>query len=132
MSNPRIGLDADGTLDDFMARDVDMVHFEALSESRWYATIRLSDGRVFQLNYGARNETARLRTRGTSPMSDDCALCDHPDTSHDPWNGCTALDDYGYVCDCPGFEGPEERRTPDERSAETDRPGVGRAHPSAA
>ena len=55
MTNPRISLDSDGTLDDFMANDVKMVHFEALDESRWYATVELTDGQVWQLNFGAQN-----------------------------------------------------------------------------
>lgn len=59
MANPRITNDPDGTLDDFQATDVKMVHFEALDESRWYATVELNDGRVWQLNFGAVNPTAR-------------------------------------------------------------------------
>ncbi|RFZ11206.1 hypothetical protein DSM43518_02046 [Mycobacterium marinum] len=57
-SNPRIGLDKDGTLDDFCATNVELVHFEALDNSDWYATIKLSDGQVWQLNFGACNQRA--------------------------------------------------------------------------
>ena len=58
MSNPRIGLDPDGTLDDFQATDVRMVHFEALRDAQWYATVELNDGQVWQLNFGAKNTRA--------------------------------------------------------------------------
>ena len=57
MTNPRITVDPDG-LDDFYATDVTMVHFEALDQSRWYATIELADGRIFQLYFGATNPKA--------------------------------------------------------------------------
>jgi len=49
----------DGKLDDFMARDVEMVHFEALDECAWYATVVLASGEIWQLNFGARNERAK-------------------------------------------------------------------------
>lgn len=52
---PRVGLDDDGRLDDFMAEDVKMVHFEAIDESGWYATVTLSDGQAWQLNFGAQD-----------------------------------------------------------------------------
>lgn len=54
-SEPRVGLDDDGHLDDFLAENVKMVHFEATDESAWYATVTLADGRVWQLNFGAQN-----------------------------------------------------------------------------
>lgn len=57
-TNPRIQLDPDGTLDDFMATDIAMVHFEALDQSRWYATVELNDGRIWQLHFGAENPRA--------------------------------------------------------------------------
>lgn len=57
--NPRIGLDEDGTLDDFAATDVELVHFEAIDDTAWYATIQLYDGRTWQLNFGAHNPRAR-------------------------------------------------------------------------
>jgi len=56
--NPRIGLDDDGTLDDFFAKGVESVHFEALDEAAWYANIHMADGRVWQLNFGAKNSRA--------------------------------------------------------------------------
>ena len=58
--NPRIGLDDDGqTLDDFMATDVAMVHFEAIDDSAWYATIQLASGEIWHLDFGAQNRRAR-------------------------------------------------------------------------
>lgn len=59
VANPRIGLDDDGTLDDFYATGIQSVHFEALDDAAWYANIRLSDGRFWQLNFGAKNPRAR-------------------------------------------------------------------------
>lgn len=56
--NPRITLDDDGTLDDFHATGVLSVHFEAIDQAAWYATITLADGRIWQLNFGARNSRA--------------------------------------------------------------------------
>ena len=50
---PRVVDDANGHLDDFLARDVRMVHFEATDESAWYATIELAGGAVWQLHFGA-------------------------------------------------------------------------------
>ncbi|MCV7100060.1 hypothetical protein [Mycobacterium palustre] len=57
--NPRIGLDEDGTLDDFAATNVESVHFEALDDTAWYASITLRGGREWQLNFGAHNPRAR-------------------------------------------------------------------------
>ncbi|MDV6979632.1 hypothetical protein [Mycobacterium intracellulare] len=57
--NPRIGLDEDGTLDDFCATDVAGVHFEAIDDARWYATIELRTGETWQLNFGAHNPHSR-------------------------------------------------------------------------
>jgi hypothetical protein len=62
--NPRIRIDdawPDDSehLDDFMATDVAMVHFEALDQSQWYMTIELKDGQVWQLHFGARNSRAQ-------------------------------------------------------------------------
>ena len=53
MSEPRIQTDADGTLDDFFVRDVELVHFEALDDCRWYATVVLNDGQIWTLNFGS-------------------------------------------------------------------------------
>ena len=60
--NPRIGWDEppdDETLDEFVATDVAMVHFEALDDCRWYATIELDDGQLWQLNFGSVSGRAR-------------------------------------------------------------------------
>jgi hypothetical protein len=57
--SPRIGLDDDGTLDDFAASDVKGVHFEALDQSQWYLTVELNDGAIWQLNFGACNDRAK-------------------------------------------------------------------------
>jgi hypothetical protein len=59
MANPRVGTDEDGTLDDFLATDVQMIHFEALDDSQWYATVKLANGELWQLNFGAINTRAR-------------------------------------------------------------------------
>lgn len=61
--NPHVGWDDPddcGTddLDEFIARDVDTVHFEALDQSRWYANVYLNDGQVWTLNFGAKNPAA--------------------------------------------------------------------------
>ncbi len=59
MTNPRITYDEpSGPLDDFMATNVAMVHFEALDQSQWYATVQLDDGQVWQLKFGAKNDQA--------------------------------------------------------------------------
>ncbi|WP_100525387.1 hypothetical protein [Mycobacteroides abscessus] len=58
-AEPRISTDPDGTLDDFCAHSVSMVHFEAIDQSRWYATVILNDGSYWQLNFGAVNPTAK-------------------------------------------------------------------------
>lgn len=57
--SPRVSLDEDGTLDDFAATGVETVHFEALDDAQWYATIKLTGGEVWQLNFGARNPSAK-------------------------------------------------------------------------
>jgi hypothetical protein len=56
--NPRVQLDPDGTLDDFAAWDVKVVHFEALDQSQWYLTVELDDGQIWQLHFGAKNDRA--------------------------------------------------------------------------
>lgn len=55
---PRINLDDDGTLDDFAAWGVKMVHFEAMDQSQWCLTVELDNGDVWQLRFGARNDRA--------------------------------------------------------------------------
>lgn len=50
---PRVSLDENGTLDDFCATNVRMVHFEAIDNAAWYATIELANGDVWQLNFGS-------------------------------------------------------------------------------
>lgn len=47
------------TLDDFAAQDVVGVHFEAIDDARWYATIELTNGETWQLSFGAHNPRAR-------------------------------------------------------------------------
>jgi hypothetical protein len=59
MADPRISLDDDGTLDDFAAVGVELVHFEALDQSQWYLTVELKDGAIWQLKFGARNDRAK-------------------------------------------------------------------------
>lgn len=56
--NPRIQ-DYDGQLDDFLACDVQAVHFEATDHNQWYATVSMRDGRVWQLKFGAKNPHAK-------------------------------------------------------------------------
>lgn len=55
----RFQSDNDGILDDFSAVDVKLVHFEALAESQWYATVELNNGEVWQLRFGACNDRAK-------------------------------------------------------------------------
>ncbi len=63
-TNPRVSTDEDGqTLDDFKAGNVRMVHFEAIDETAWYATIELNDGQIWQLHFGAHNSRARGYSR---------------------------------------------------------------------
>jgi hypothetical protein len=57
--NPRINLDQDGTLDDFYATNIQYLHFEALDDAQWYATIQLDSGEIFQLHFGAKNPSAK-------------------------------------------------------------------------
>jgi hypothetical protein len=59
MADPRISLDDDGTLDDFAAVGVKLVHFEALDQSQWYLTVELHDGAIWQLKFGACNDRAK-------------------------------------------------------------------------
>lgn len=58
-TNPRVNLDEDGTLDDFAATDVAGIHFEAIDDARWYATVELHNGETWQLNFGAQNPHVR-------------------------------------------------------------------------
>lgn len=54
--NPVVSWDEppdDDTLDEFVARDVDCVHFEALDDCRWYANIFMRDGQIWTLNFGS-------------------------------------------------------------------------------
>lgn len=54
--NPHLGWDEppdDETLDEFIATDVRMVHFEALDDCRWYANVFMNDGQVWTLNFGS-------------------------------------------------------------------------------
>lgn len=57
--SPRVSLDEDGTLDDFAATGVETVHFEALDDAQWYATVVLANGEVWQLDFGAHNPRAK-------------------------------------------------------------------------
>lgn len=60
--NPRVSYDEepdDDTLDDFMARDVEWVHFEALDDCRWYANVQLRNGELWTLNFGSVTGRAR-------------------------------------------------------------------------
>lgn len=59
MSNPRVTRDADGTLDDFYAENVESVHFEALDGCQWYAIVRMWGGEEWALNFGAVNPRAK-------------------------------------------------------------------------
>lgn len=56
---PVISSDPDGTLDEFVARDVRTVHFEALDQSQWYLTVELASGDIWQLKFGACNDRAK-------------------------------------------------------------------------
>lgn len=56
--NPRIVLDEDGTLDDFYATNVASLHVEAIDRAAWYANVHMADGRIWQLNFGAKNPRA--------------------------------------------------------------------------
>lgn len=55
-ANPYVGWDEepdDDTLDEFIAKDVESVHFEALDDCRWYANVKLNDGQLWTLNFGS-------------------------------------------------------------------------------
>lgn len=61
-ANPHLGWDEppnDDTLDEFIAQDVQWVHFEALDECRWYANIKLANGQLWTLNFGSVTGRAR-------------------------------------------------------------------------
>ena len=40
-------------LDEFSARDVWLVHFQALDRSQWHITLELANGDVWQVRFGA-------------------------------------------------------------------------------
>lgn len=57
--SPRVRLDEGGMLDDFCAKDVKLVHFEAMDEADWWLSVEMADGQVWHLNFGARNPRAK-------------------------------------------------------------------------
>jgi hypothetical protein len=77
--NPRIRIDdawPDDSehLDDFMATDVAMVHFEALDQSQWYMTIELKDGQDPKVDPGTCYWTDARRKVAPMFLSDTIAL----------------------------------------------------------
>jgi hypothetical protein len=56
--NPRVE-EYDGNVDDFLASDVQAVHFEATDQAQWYATVTMRSGEVWQLRFGAKNPNAK-------------------------------------------------------------------------
>lgn len=57
-SDPRIGLDQDGTLDEFVVDHPDQVHFEAMDDNQWWIGIYKGD-RWWHINCGAVNPRAK-------------------------------------------------------------------------
>ena len=56
--NPIVRYDSEaegGQLDEFIAFDVESVHFEAMSNNTWWIGIVLHDGRMWAINCGALN-----------------------------------------------------------------------------
>lgn len=58
MTDVRIKENDDGSLDEFVARDVD-VHFEAMEHNQWWIGITLSGGETVHINCGAVNPGAK-------------------------------------------------------------------------
>jgi hypothetical protein len=54
-----LGFDEDGTLDEFIADNVQSVHFEAMDAAEWWMAITLGNGEVWHLNFGAKNPRAK-------------------------------------------------------------------------
>ena len=69
-TDPCVVLDDDGTLDDFCAVDVKLVHFEATDDADWYATIELVNGEIWQLNFGAFSPKAKGYARADKIWSE--------------------------------------------------------------
>lgn len=55
---PRVGLDDDGTLDEFVLNHPDMIHFEAMDTNEWWIGIHRGD-RWWHINCGAKNPRAK-------------------------------------------------------------------------
>lgn len=55
----RIVEDDNGTVDDFSAKNAQLVHFEALGNAQWYLTVELVNGEIWQLHFGAKNARAK-------------------------------------------------------------------------
>lgn len=46
-------------LDEFVLTDVASVHFEAMGQAQYWMAVTMTDGRVFNVNFGAVNPAAR-------------------------------------------------------------------------
>lgn len=63
VTDPRIGLNDDGSLDEFVAFNPQMVHFEAMSDNEWWIGITLDDGTMWHIDCGAVNPRAKAYAR---------------------------------------------------------------------
>jgi hypothetical protein len=55
----RVNRDDDGTVNEFFARDVRLVHFKALDQSQWHITLELANGDIWQAHFGASHPQAK-------------------------------------------------------------------------
>ncbi len=62
-TEPRIGLNDDGSLDEFVVFRPQSVHFEAMSDNEWWIGITLSDGTEWHIDCGATNPRAKAYAR---------------------------------------------------------------------
>ena len=58
VENPRIGLNDDESLDEFVATGV-TVHFERMGDAQFWMSVTFPDGRWWDINCGAVNQRAK-------------------------------------------------------------------------
>jgi hypothetical protein len=56
----RVNRDDDGTVNEFFARDVRLVHVKALDQSQWHITLELANGDIWQAHFGASHPQAKV------------------------------------------------------------------------
>lgn len=79
-SGVRVNRDDDGTVNEFFARDVRLVHFKALDQSQWHITLELANGDVWQAHFGASHPEAKgyaFIERRIFPSGSDAGTTQH-------------------------------------------------------